>query len=82
MKALWVLSLLFVATVGGKTEARCIECEREVKRELEKLKKDTKDMSQTLTALIQIIDTISVENNQLSQQLTECRSNRASGSGQ
>ena len=65
MKVLLILSLLFIAMAGNKTEARCIACEEEIISTAEKLKKDLKDINQTLADLLKVVETVSQENKQL-----------------
>ena len=61
MKVLMILSLLFIAATGNKTEARCIECEKEIQSKAQTLKTETKTISQLLTSLLQAVETMSKE---------------------
>ena len=61
MKALMILSFFLIATMGNKTEARCIECEKKIQNNAKKLKTETKTISQILTGLLQTVETMSKE---------------------
>ena len=78
MKMILILSLLFIATAGNRTEARCIACEKEVIHTAEKLRKELKNIDQTLEGLLKVVETVLQENKQLAQELKRCNTLRRS----